>query len=555
VTDTLNVSHPELARQLGVAALGLVLTAGSSRKVAWRCDVGHSWDAPVYSRADGNGCPICANKVTLAGWNDLATTHPQLVGDLVRPSEAESVIAGSDRVLEWVCRRLHPEYRWFGSVKKRALRGQGCAVCAGKAVLHGWNDLATTHPELTPHLLDPAAAMLVSFGTNTKLSWSCSVGHPPFVWEQIPWKRAEAVHSCPVCAGKRILMGHNDLETTHPALAATLADSAAGRGVSAGSDVRALWRCDGPHGRFTWQATVSSRAGQGIGCPACSGKVVVAGWNDLATTHPDLSRQLVEPAVSRQVSAGAAVKVLWFCETGHSHHRWLTTVASRALNGSGCGVCANRIVIVGHNDLATTRPDLAARLTDPADARRVTSGSDRRLQWFCQDGHRRFEWAATPASRIVTPTGCPRCSRGGFDQGRPGYLYLLARTAGGEDQRQYGITGNLAARMATHLRVGWVLLDYRRFDDGSEAMAAETAIKRAMRCAGFYGTVPPDGTYRNVEAWFAGELPEPVDSLDALMSWSESTSSSNHTAASRPAAPRVPPARARLRGPRPAVRI
>ena len=31
------------------------------------------------------------------------------------------------------------------------------------------------------------------------------------------------------------------------------------------------------------------RAAEGLGCPYCSGRKVLAGYNDLATTHPDIA--------------------------------------------------------------------------------------------------------------------------------------------------------------------------------------------------------------------------------------------------------------------------
>ena len=34
----------------------------SSRKVWWRCKKGHEWQATIYNRSKGSGCPICANE-------------------------------------------------------------------------------------------------------------------------------------------------------------------------------------------------------------------------------------------------------------------------------------------------------------------------------------------------------------------------------------------------------------------------------------------------------------------------------------------------------------
>ena len=56
------------------------------------------------------------------------------------------------------------------------------------------------------------------------------------------------------------------------------------------------------------------------------------------------------------VSRGSHTKVWWRCEKGHE---WQAAVKSRVEN-SGCPVCANRSIIIGENDLATTHPELAA---------------------------------------------------------------------------------------------------------------------------------------------------------------------------------------------------
>ena len=68
---------PEIASQ-AVGWNPSEVKAGSHRKVRWSCDLGHEWDAEVKSRVEGRGCPVCAGKKVLTGFNDLATTHPEL---------------------------------------------------------------------------------------------------------------------------------------------------------------------------------------------------------------------------------------------------------------------------------------------------------------------------------------------------------------------------------------------------------------------------------------------------------------------------------------------
>ena len=39
------------------------VTAHSNKKVGWKCEKGHRWDARVYNRFNGSGCPYCANRL------------------------------------------------------------------------------------------------------------------------------------------------------------------------------------------------------------------------------------------------------------------------------------------------------------------------------------------------------------------------------------------------------------------------------------------------------------------------------------------------------------
>ena len=55
------------------------ITYGSKRKVWWRCEKGHSWQASVCSRAgDGAGCPYCTGRRPMPGETDLASQFPDI---------------------------------------------------------------------------------------------------------------------------------------------------------------------------------------------------------------------------------------------------------------------------------------------------------------------------------------------------------------------------------------------------------------------------------------------------------------------------------------------
>jgi len=104
------------------------LRRGSHKKVEWRCSNNHTWAETVGNRIHNNyGCPFCSGNQVKQGFNDLATTHPEIASQLTNRSIASVVSKGSDTRCEWICDLGH---RWVAPVSSRT-KGHGCAVCFG----------------------------------------------------------------------------------------------------------------------------------------------------------------------------------------------------------------------------------------------------------------------------------------------------------------------------------------------------------------------------------------------------------------------------------------
>lgn len=102
--------------------------AGTNKKLTWKCSAGHIWQASGTSRsANGSGCPYCANFKCLSGFNDISTTHPELVSEAFG-WDPSTVIAGSNKIMSWQCSKGHI---WRASVVNRAYgKRTGCPECA-----------------------------------------------------------------------------------------------------------------------------------------------------------------------------------------------------------------------------------------------------------------------------------------------------------------------------------------------------------------------------------------------------------------------------------------
>lgn len=65
--NDLATTHPDLVKEWDYEKNDLKptdVTAGSAKKVWWKCQNGHSWQASVVNRAKGTGCPFCSGKNT-----------------------------------------------------------------------------------------------------------------------------------------------------------------------------------------------------------------------------------------------------------------------------------------------------------------------------------------------------------------------------------------------------------------------------------------------------------------------------------------------------------
>ena len=147
----------------------------------------------------------------------------------------------------------------------------------------------------------------------------------------------------PVCTGKKIIPGENDLQSQYPDIAAQWDQERNGLlkpdHIAPCANRKVWWRCGLGH---VYQAAVAARTMSGSGCPYCSGKRVLAGFNDLATREPELARQwhpdLNGVLTPEMVTAGSHRKVWWICPEGHV---WKAVIYSRAgPRKCGCPVCA-----------------------------------------------------------------------------------------------------------------------------------------------------------------------------------------------------------------------
>ncbi len=123
--------------------------------------------------------------------------------------------------------------------------------------------------------------------------------------------------------------------------------------ISAGSGKKLSWICSQSH---IWDALVTNRTGKGYGCPYCSNKRILPGFNDLKTKFPDIAKQ-ADGWDTSKIAPMSNKKMPWRCELGH---KWNAVVGNRTFKNYGCPVCSNQQLLSGFNDLKTKFPEIAA---------------------------------------------------------------------------------------------------------------------------------------------------------------------------------------------------
>lgn len=253
----------------------------------------------------------------------------------------ENVSAGSHQKVWWQCENGHT---WQSEVRVRA-RGAKCPYCSKRILWVGDNDLATVNPTLAAQwdaakngALRPSDVLA---GSQQYVWWRCENGHS---WRASVLSRIRG-SGCPICSGKTAISGENDLLTLFPNLAAEWNAEHNGSltpdHVTPYSNKRVWWRCVLGH---EWQAIIAARAVENSGCPYCTGRRVLAGFNDLATLFPKIATQwddtLNGSLTPDMVTPGSHKRIWWKCSEGHI---WKAVVYSRTgKDKCGCPVCAGK---------------------------------------------------------------------------------------------------------------------------------------------------------------------------------------------------------------------
>lgn len=108
------------------------ITCGSNYRAWWFCEKGHHYQAAVSKRAGKRptGCPYCAGRKILKGFNDMGTRNPQVLCDWnyerneISPYQISSY---SQKKVWWKCHNCG--YEWETTPEKKCNYKKSCPKC------------------------------------------------------------------------------------------------------------------------------------------------------------------------------------------------------------------------------------------------------------------------------------------------------------------------------------------------------------------------------------------------------------------------------------------
>ena len=402
--NSLQIVNPTLAKEWNYEKNGGLTPVGvmphSGKKVWWKCNKGHEWQATINSRNRGIGCPIC-NSERQTSFPEYALAYYLKKNGLeVEHSyreqgyELDIYIPSKNIAIEYDGYFWHKNKTKKDLEKNKMCKKDGIILYRLREGIPSLNDSSIDYvvqrkQKDLPKILKEVLSKIIGKSVDVNLERD-AIAIENF--REYTEKRNSLLFSNPTLAKEWNYEKNGNLKPEN---------------FLANSNKKVWWKCSKGH---EWQATINSR-NKGNGCPYCSGRYTVKGENDLQTVNPTLAKEWNyeknNELTPMDVMPNSNKKVWWKCGEGHE---WQATIVDRN-SGKGCPYCSGRYAVKGKNDLQTVNPALAKEWNHeknneltPMD---VLPNSSKKVWWKCGNGH---EWQAVVSNRNKGSC-CPICAK------------------------------------------------------------------------------------------------------------------------------------------------
>jgi len=202
----LKVLNNELAKEWHPTKNGKLmpthLTPKSGKKVWWICKKGHEWEATIYHRSNGTGCPYCSGK-RIGDDNNfefLYPKHAKLWNYKKNNITPKEIAPKSNKKFWWICSKGH-EWKTAPNNLTRTENVE-CDICRGRVASEDSNfqiNFPNIAKEWHPTKNEGLSPDKFVSGSHKKVWWKCDRGHE---WKTTIYHRAISNTRCPHCSSK-----------------------------------------------------------------------------------------------------------------------------------------------------------------------------------------------------------------------------------------------------------------------------------------------------------------------------------------------------------------
>lgn len=408
---------PEVAKEWHPTKNGKIkpdqILSSNSKKYWWKCDKGHEYQAVLNNRVSNgkrkNGCPYCAGRKVLKGFNDIATVRPEIVEEWdveknggVLPSQ---VLAGTHSKYWWRCPVGH-EYQASPENRTKA-RKTNCPICAKQS--------QTSFPEQAiffyiKKIFPDAKNRYMYEGKEVDIFIpSMKVGieyDGRFFHTEETQERDNSKDRFFKEFGIRLIRVKEYVGNIGEEKKDLIWIN---ERKKQDSNIKyALKRIFELLELKDYQIDLDINRDR---IEIMTQYYVSIQKNSFVQYHPELIDEWDDEKNDKlkmeMFSVGSGVKVWWKCDKGHSYSM---SFDSRN-KGGGCPICAGQKLLEGFNDLKTRYPEIAKewcyKKNDNLMPQQFMPGSNIKVWWTCKNNH---TYKATIASRTIAQSGCPYCS-------------------------------------------------------------------------------------------------------------------------------------------------
>lgn len=425
----------DIARSRGGECLSEAYPKRHGRKLRWRCQDGHEWEAPpMQVKHAKQWCPICASGYSERLCRAMFEAIFEERFPKARPLWLKNS-RGNRMELDGYCKKLdlafeyhgvqhYKEKTFFHRKSSLSIRQQDdntkLSLCGehGVSLIEVPYDIqpeelqAFIYNQCNKHKISLVKkptiklADLDYYSRNrieemrsfaaakggeclvdryvtviTPVKWRCQKGHE---WKSAFHYIKNKDSWCPVCSGN---VKHTFVDMQ------TLAKARGGECLSTeyrNLTAKLMWRCAEEH---EWRATANDVKNNGSWCPICAGTKKL----DLKAMQ-DMARDRGGECVSKEYVNGHC-KLHWRCAKSHE---WKSAPGTMRHRGTWCPHCAGKVklTIEEMQQIAISRGGQCL-------SEDYVNGSTK-LHWRCRSGH---EWMATPDNVKNGESWCPICAQ------------------------------------------------------------------------------------------------------------------------------------------------